>query len=53
VPIDLAQLERLSALQCTDEEIAHWFGVTTRTIERRRQDPKFKEVMERGKAKGR
>ena len=29
------------------------FGVTTRTIERRRLEPKFAEVMERGKAKGR
>jgi hypothetical protein len=52
VPIDLVELERLSALQCTNEEIAFWFGVTTRTIERRREDPKLAEVMERGKAKG-
>ena len=51
--IDLAELERLSMMQCTDEEIAAWFGVTTRTIERRRKNPKFAEVMDRGKAKGR
>jgi hypothetical protein len=51
--IDLAELERLSAMQCTDEEIAAWFGVTTRTIERRRKNAKFAEVMDRGKAKGR
>ncbi len=51
--IDLAELERLSAMQCTDEEIAHWFSVTTKTIERRRKEPEFAEVMERGKAKGR
>src|SRR3979411_342121 len=51
--IDLVELERLSAMQCTDEEIAAWFGVTTRTIESRRKDPAFNEVMERGKAKGR
>jgi hypothetical protein len=51
--IDLTELERLCALQCTDEELAHWFGVTTRTIERRRLEPRFAEVMERGKAKGR
>src|SRR6185369_11001003 len=51
--IDLAELERLSAMQCTDEEVAAWFGVTTRTIERRRRNAKFAEVMERGKAKGR
>ncbi len=40
-------------MQCTDEEIAHWFSVTTKTIERRRKEPEFAEVMERGKAKGR
>jgi hypothetical protein len=51
--IDLAELERLSAMQCTDEEVAAWFGVTTRTIERRRKNAKFAEVMDRGRAKGR
>src|SRR3977135_1233752 len=51
--IDLAELERLSAMQCTDEEVAAWFGVTTRTIERRRKNAKFAEVMNRGRAKGR
>ena len=51
--IDMAELERLSAMQCTDEEIAAWFKVTTRTIERRRKNRAFVEVMDRGKAKGR
>src|ERR1700716_2691712 len=51
--IDLAELERLSAMQCTDQEIAAWFNVTTRTIERRRKKRAFAEVMDRGKAKGR
>src|SRR5262245_17068863 len=51
--IDLVELERLSVMMCTDEEIAGWFGVTTRTIERRRKNSKFREVMERGRAKGR
>src|ERR1700730_17832919 len=51
--IDLIALEKLCVLQCTDEEIASWFGVTTRTIERRRKNKKFTEVMQRGKAKGR
>src|SRR5216117_3893711 len=51
--IDMAELEKLSMMQATDEEIAAWFGVTTRTIERRRTVRKFAEVMERGKAKGR
>ena len=51
--IDLVELERLSAMQCTDEEVGAWFGVTTRTIERRRKNAKFAEVMNRGRAKGR
>lgn len=51
--IDLSELERLCATQATDEEIAGWFGVTTRTIERRRLEPEFARVMERGKTKGR
>jgi len=51
--IDLAELEKLSGMQATDEEIASWFGVTTRTIERRRKSPAFAEVMQRGRAKGR
>ncbi len=51
--IDLAELEKLCGLQCTDEEIAAWFGVTSRTIERRRKVKKFADVMNRGKAKGR
>src|SRR5690348_16795643 len=51
--IDLAELEKLCVLQCTDVEIAAWFGVTTRTIERRRKAKEFAEIMDRGKAKGR
>src|SRR5260370_1634130 len=51
--IDLAELEKLCAMQCTDEEVAAFFGVSTRTIERRRKVKKFNEVMERGRAKGR
>ena len=51
--INLGELEKLAAMQCTDEEIAAWFGVSIRTIERRRKSPVFCEVIERGKAKGR
>lgn len=51
--IDLAELEKLCTMQCTDEEVAAFFGVSTRTIERRRQVKRFSEVMERAKAKGR
>src|SRR5712671_8167941 len=51
--IDEGELEKLAMLQCTDEEVAAWFGVTTRTIERRRKTGKFAKIMERGRAKGR
>src|SRR5258708_748843 len=53
INIDLVMLEKLCSLQCTDEEIAACFGVSTRTIESRRKKPQFSEVMKRGKAKGR
>jgi len=53
VEIDLVELEKLCHLGCTDEEIAAWFGVSPRTISRRRQEPEFAEVIQRGKARGR
>src|SRR5437660_10408522 len=51
--IDLAELEKLCGMQCTDEEIAAFFGVSTRTVERRRQVPKFRDIMDQGRVKGR
>jgi hypothetical protein len=51
--IDIVELEKLCGMQCTDEEMAAWFNVSTRTIERRRKNPRFNEVMEQAKAKGR
>src|SRR3977135_466254 len=53
VKIDLVELEKLCSLQCTDEEIAAFFGVNKRTIVRRRTVQKFNVVWERAKAKGR
>jgi hypothetical protein len=50
--IDLEQLEKLASLQCTDRELAAFFRCTTRTIEKRRKEPAFKEALERGKAMG-
>jgi hypothetical protein len=51
--IDLTEVEKLAAMQASDQEMAAFFGVTTRTIERRRHEPEFAEAIERGKAKGR
>jgi hypothetical protein len=52
IPIDLKQLEILCSLQSSDEEIAAWLGVSLRTIQYRRKQANFAEVMRRGKAKG-
>ena len=46
--IDPVELEKLCGMQCTDEEIAAFFGVCTRTIVRRRLVPKFRDVMDQG-----
>src|SRR6266478_1480282 len=53
VKIDIAEMEKLYGMQCTDEEVAAFFGVSTRTIERRRKVTRFREAMDRAKAKGR
>jgi|SRR5579862_5324064 len=51
--IDLAEVEKLYSMQCTDDEVAAFLGVSVRTVERRRANPKFREATEQGKAKGR
>src|SRR5215471_13030973 len=51
--IDVAELEKLAGMQCTNEEIGAFFGVSSRTIERRCRNPKFREAIEQGRAKGR
>ena len=53
VNIDLQQVEKLAAIQCTDEEIASFLSVSPSTIERRKKQPDFAESLARGKAKGR
>ena len=50
--IDTKALESLAGMGATDEEIAGFFDVNVRTIERRKKDPTFVEAMERGRAKG-
>jgi hypothetical protein len=52
IQIDVTELEKLCSLQCSDEEIAAWFGVSISTIQNRRKQPKYAQVMRRGKAKG-
>ena len=51
--IDLAELEKLAGMQCTNEEIAAFFGVSKRTILRKCKVEKFRDIIEQGRAKGR
>jgi hypothetical protein len=46
-------MDKLYSMQCTDEEVAAFFGVSTRTIQRRRKVKHFGEAADRAKAKGR
>jgi hypothetical protein len=50
--IDLVELEKLCSLQCTDAELASFLGVSIRTLERRKENSAFLEVMEKGRAAG-
>lgn len=53
IEFDLAQVERLASLGCTDEEIAAWFSCSVDTITRRKkEDQDFAEALERGAAGG-
>jgi len=52
--INLAELEKLAAMQATDEEIALWFGVSQKTIQRKKKSSaEFRAMLETGRAKGR
>jgi hypothetical protein len=54
IEFDLAQIEGLARIQCTDEEIAAAVGCSVDTLARRKvDDPAFMEALQRGKAKGR
>ena len=52
--IDLAALEELASIQCTDDEIAAVLGVSTDTLGRRKaDDPAVLAAYANGKARGR
>ena len=53
VQIDLDELSKLCALQCTHEEIAAWFHCSVRSVENYAKKPEYAQVMARGRAKGR
>lgn len=45
--IDAETVEKLAALNCSSEEVADWFGVDKRTIERR-----FMSQLKKGRSNG-
>ena len=50
---DMGAVEQLCRLNCTDAEIAAFFDVCLRTVERERQsNPEFNEAIEKGKSYG-
>lgn len=52
--INLEEVEKLAALNCTNVEIAAYFGVSETAVEKRyNRDEKFRELIEQGRAKGR
>jgi hypothetical protein len=51
-PVDLAELEKLAAMHCTQGEVAAWFGLTQQAISKRLQRNPAKTVWETGWAKG-
>jgi hypothetical protein len=53
VKIDIGELERLATLQCTEDEIALYLGISVRTLQRRLQIAKFNDVVASARAKGR
>jgi hypothetical protein len=50
--LDLALIENLAMIQCTDSEIAAALNVSVDTITRRKKEPTFADAYERGKQGG-
>jgi hypothetical protein len=54
VKMGLEEIENLSRLNCTMDELAAYFAVDVRTVQlRARKEPKFRAAIERGQAMGR
>lgn len=52
VEIDLAQVEKMAALQATDTEIAVSLGVSRNSIKRVKKSQAYQDAIERGRTKG-
>ena len=51
--IDLEALEKLAAMQCTQEEAAGFFEVARETLNRKLRQRQYREAWERGRLTGR
>ena len=51
-PIDVDQLCKLAALDCTQSEAAAFFDVSTTTLESRLKEPEYRAAWDRGKELG-
>lgn len=50
---DYPEVEKLASLQCTDAELATWYGCSARTItDRKKNDKDFLRAYEKGREKG-
>lgn len=52
IELDLEELEKLAAMHCTREEVAGFFGVALKTVQRRLQELRYAAAWERGTARG-
>lgn len=52
-PIDIEDFRKLCVLQCTEDEIAGFFAVSTRTIKRRLKEDLYRAAWDEGRAAGR
>jgi hypothetical protein len=50
--VDIEEVEKLYSMLCTDDEVAAFVGVSAPTLRRRLRQKKFREAVERAKAKG-
>lgn len=53
IDLDIPQLEKLAAMQCSVAEVAAWFGVSETTIRNKLKQAQYGEAFNAGKAKGR
>jgi len=53
IEFNLENLENLCKLNVTHDEIAHYFNVSTKTVQRRyNEEPDFAEAVDRGRSMG-